>query len=108
MRVGRVRTRRSFVALRKRGSRGRDGLVQVTYLPADDGQVSAAYSVGRGTGTAVVRNRVRRRLRAAITELSPAPGTYLVGAGPGAGDLSYQALRAQLATAIATATKARR
>jgi ribonuclease P protein component len=101
VRVGRVRTRRSFAALRQRGVRARHGELQVTYLPADG--VSAAYAVGRSTGSAVVRNRVRRRLRAAIAELAPRPGTYLVTARAGAADLPYQDLREQLAAAIAEA-----
>jgi ribonuclease P protein component len=42
--------------------------------------------VGRVRGSAVRRNRVRRRLRAAVRRAEArgelAPGSYLVGAGP--------------------------
>jgi ribonuclease P protein component len=43
-----------------------------------------AYAVGKQTGTAVARNRLRRRLRAAVTHHRGRmrPGTaYLFGAG---------------------------
>jgi ribonuclease P protein component len=51
-------------------------------------------------GTAVVRNRVRRRCRAALAELDPRPGTYLVGTSPAAAETSYAALRDDLAAAL--------
>jgi ribonuclease P protein component len=106
MAIGRVRTRRAFDALREQGARARHGAVSVTYVPGTEG-VCAAYAVGRATGSAVTRNRVRRRLRAAIAELAPASGTYLVGAGPKAVDLPYQQLRDQLGAAIAQVTTGR-
>lgn len=44
----------------------------------------------------MVRNRLRRRLRAVVSELAPrlAPGAYLVGAGPEAASLSFGELQA--------------
>jgi ribonuclease P protein component len=47
-------------------------------------------------GTAVVRNRLRRRLRALVAELAPPSGTYLVVATPAAAGLSFAELRAEL------------
>ena len=51
-----------------------------------------AYAVGRNVGPAVVRNRVRRRLRAAVVEhreqLQPGHG-YLLRARPGAASNTY-------------------
>lgn len=50
--------------------------------------VRMAYAVGRRTGSAVVRNRVRRRLRAVFADLARPPrclvpgGAILVAAGP--------------------------
>lgn len=59
-----------------------------------------AYAVGKRVGGAVVRNRVRRRLRAAVarhrSELQPG-AAYLVAAGPAAATASF----AELDTAVA-------
>lgn len=54
-----------------------------------------AFAVGRSVGNAVARNRVRRRLRAAIDTHAArlvAGGLYLVEAAPGAADLTYSEL----------------
>ena len=54
-----------------------------------------AFSVPRSVGNAVIRNRVRRRLRAAVREHAPAlePGAaYVVRAAPGAEDVPYTQL----------------
>lgn len=59
-----------------------------------------AYAVSRAVGPAVVRNRVRRRLRAAVRELAPAPGDYLVSASPSAAGASFSQLRGHLAAAL--------
>jgi ribonuclease P protein component len=51
---------------------------------ATPGSARLAYAVGRRSGGAVARNRVRRRLRAALGQHTPQlrPGAaYLVGAG---------------------------
>jgi ribonuclease P protein component len=63
--------------------------------------VRLAFAVGRPVGTAVVRNRVRRRLRAAFAELDPAPGTYLLSAAPAAAHRSYAELRHDVAAGLA-------
>ncbi|MBA2280853.1 MAG: ribonuclease P protein component, partial [Acidimicrobiia bacterium] len=83
MAIGRVGTRAAFSALSQRGVRSRAGVVRLTWLPAEPGDesttppVRVAYAIGRPVGTAVVRNRLRRRLRAAMAELAPESGTYL-------------------------------
>jgi ribonuclease P protein component len=55
-------------------------------VPGDDAGCRLAFAVPRRVGTAVVRNRVRRRLRAGFAELAAAgavpSGTYLLGVGP--------------------------
>jgi ribonuclease P protein component len=58
-----------------------------------------AFAIGRSVGTAVRRNRVRRRLRAILRELAGRPdaplgaGSYLVTVRPAVTTLSYQELR---------------
>lgn len=82
----RITDRRAFEDLRRQGRRVRRGPLTVTWLPPAAGAATpprAAFAVGKGTGGAVIRNRVRRRLRAALrARLAdgrlPA-GTYLLG-----------------------------
>lgn len=101
MRIGRVRTRAGFAALAASRRRARCGVVRVSAVlgePAD--RAAVAYAVARSVGPAVVRNRVRRRLRAAVAELDPAAGTYLVAVTPAAAATPYAALRDDLAAAL--------
>jgi ribonuclease P protein component len=72
-------------------------------------EVRVAYAIGRRVGPAVVRNRLRRRLRAAAREIDVATGglptgAYLVSVGPEATQRSYGELRADLGSALAAAT----
>lgn len=85
----RISERRTFQELRRHGRRARRGPLTVTWLAAPDEappRTRAGFTIGKATGGAVVRNRVRRRLRAALRELLAAgrlaPGTYLLGGGP--------------------------
>ena len=95
-RLWRVRDRASFAALRRDGVRCRVGPLTVTRLPVEAGGSpvpAVAFAVGKPVGAAVARNRLRRRLRHLIAAADPAPGTYLVSAGPTAATLSDQELR---------------
>lgn len=80
--------------------------------PAADGPVKVGFAVGRPVGGAVVRNRVRRRLREAAARTLPVPsgGASLPGAGvamllvrtrPGVQDLGVDDLAGLLSTAWA-------
>ncbi len=64
-----------------------------------------AFAIGRKVGTAVVRNRLRRRLRDELAALGRAgllaPGAYLIGLAPAAAALDGAALRRHLRTALA-------
>ena len=72
----------------------------VTYLPDASTPPRVAYSVGKRVGPAVVRNRVKRRLRSVVAELGAAEGglptgsgAYLISVAPPAAALSYPQLR---------------
>lgn len=105
MALGRVREQRTFRLLRTAGTRGRSGPVTVIALLDHAAErPCAAFAVGRRVGPAVVRNRVRRRLRAIATELDLAPGAYLVAAGPDCVGLPYDQLRRHVTAAITSAT----
>lgn len=78
----------------------------VTYLPSPATEPPrVAFAVGRALGPAVVRNRMRRRLRAITRELAAAPGglppgSYLIGVRPPAAALDYVGLRASVERAV--------
>lgn len=93
--------RRTFVQLRST-RRVRRGPVTVAWVRSGTSP-QVAYAVTRKVGGAVVRNRVRRRLRSATSELAPhlSPGAYLIGAGgPEAAAVSYQTLTTSLRRAL--------
>lgn len=64
-----------------------------------------AFALSRHRGTAVVRNRLRRRLRALFREFATdlAPGRYLVGVRVAAATLTYRQTRAELKRLLSTA-----
>jgi ribonuclease P protein component len=91
------------VELRRAGRRVRRGPVSVTFVAGgSDEPPRVAYAVGRRVGSAVRRNRLRRRLRAVVADLAPEmrPGAYLVGAAPAAADLPYGELKAVVSQAL--------
>jgi ribonuclease P protein component len=109
--IGRISDRATFDALRREGRRAQRGSVTVVFLPPDDEPggatspgVRVAYSTGRQVGPAVVRNRVRRRLRAALRDLDRergglVPGAYLVLVRPDAAGADYAELKRSLGMA---------
>ena len=100
--IWRVDRRDTFEALRD-ARRRRQGPLTLSWVPGDPGAPPrVAYTVGRRVGSAVVRNRLRRRLRMLIRESAPMlrPGAYLIGAGPAAVQLSYGDLRRTLVIAL--------
>ncbi|MHB8467639.1 MAG: ribonuclease P protein component, partial [Acidimicrobiales bacterium] len=92
-----ISDRATFVALH-RARRVRRGLLSVARvddpLAGRDGAPRVAYAVGRQVGGAVVRNRVRRRLRELARRSDLASGAWLVSAAAGAGDVSFSTLAA--------------
>lgn len=106
--VWRISGRASFVALRRGAQRGRCGPISVAFTRADGISVPrVGYAVGRRAGKAVERNRIRRRLRAAVAELEAGlgPGSYLVSASREAGGLSYEELKQKLTRAMTLASQ---
>jgi ribonuclease P protein component len=113
--IGRIGDRATFDALRRDGRRARRDPVTVLFLPdagaGAGGGVRVAYSVGRRVGTAVDRNRVRRRLRAAMRDVASEvggglrSGAYLVLARPEAGMAPYPELRRSLREACNEAAR---
>jgi ribonuclease P protein component len=68
--------------------------------------MSVAFSLSRALGPAVVRNRLRRRLRSILREseaMLPG-GMMLIGATPAAVELTFDQLRMELSQLIMTAT----
>jgi ribonuclease P protein component len=91
-----IRDRATFAAVRS-ARRVRSGPLTVSFIqgnPAEPPRV--AYAIGSKVGGAVVRNRLRRRLRSVVRSLGPQlrPGAYLIGAAPTAAGLSVEELRA--------------
>jgi ribonuclease P protein component len=80
----RIRDRRDFARFRTDARRCHAGLLWCSFRPdADAVPPRVAYAIGRAVGPAVVRNRVRRRLRALVTKEAKRglpPGWYLFGA----------------------------
>jgi ribonuclease P protein component len=75
-----IRDRESFVRLRREGRRVRiDPLWCSFVLIPDLDRPQVAFAIGRAVGPAVVRNRLRRRLRAILGSSVVPPGLYLVG-----------------------------
>ena len=80
----------------------------VVHLPGT-GEVRVAFAIGRRVGPAVVRNRLRRRLRAAVRDLDRstggvATGAYLISLRPEAAQHSYRELHHDLSRALAAVT----
>lgn len=103
--IWRVRDRSTFKALRASRHRSRQGPITVTWVPGTAGAPPrVAYAVGRRIGGAVVRNRLRRRLRAAARDAGLAPGAYLVSAAPPAAHMTFGELRDSVSAAARALT----
>jgi len=101
--IWRIRDRQTFIQLRRDGRRFRRGPITVTFVDGTpDVPPRVAFAVGRKVGGAVVRNRLRRRLRAILAELATSlrPGAYLISAAPAAADMTFGELRNTVSEAL--------
>ena len=95
--IWRIRGRAAFRRLSAEGRRTRAGALWCTYvLDPSASPPRVAFALGRALGPAVVRNRLRRRLRVLLSASSLPAGLYLVGATPAAVERSFDALRTDL------------
>ena len=101
-----VRGRATFAALAGAKRHARNAITVRCVPGRTDRAPRVAYGVGRAVGGAVERNRVRRRLRAAVTshrsQLEPGRA-YLLGASPAAAGMSFAELEAAVGQLLATA-----
>lgn len=83
---------RDFARVRRRGRSASGPLIALYVLPVRPPDVRVGFSVSKKVGKAVIRNRVKRRLREAVRHELPSirPGTELVFiARPAAAGASY-------------------
>ena len=110
----RLRRSADFAAAIRGGRRAGRGTVVVHLLleePAQASTARAGFVVSKAVGNAVVRNKVRRRLRHLVRPLLgdlPAGSMMVVRALPASAEASFEALDADLASALAAARKPRR
>jgi ribonuclease P protein component len=109
--TGRIRSQETFQSLRRPTGRARSGAVRAAFVPPDSVHTYpfplVGYTIGRHCGSAVRRNRIRRRLRAAVTMTSAelSAGSYLVGADPEVQSLAFPHLAAAVREAMTQAAQ---
>ena len=99
--IDRVRERDAFVRLRHDGVRVRTDPLWCSFvLDPDLVPPQVAFAIGRAVGSAVSRNRLRRRLRAVLADCDVPPGLYLVGARTPACEHTFDELQMRVASLL--------
>ena len=102
--VERLKQRRDFAAVYRQGRRYRGDLLMLRVLRTDAKASRVGLTAGKALGNAVIRNRVKRRLREAYRSLPVASGWDLVlNARGGAQDAGFQQLRRSISELMADA-----
>ncbi len=97
----RLRRRADFAAVYRSGRVEGNRLLVVRVRPGPEGPARFGFAVSKVVGGAVVRNRIKRRLRAACDTLRVAEGLdIVVGARVTAANADYAGLRQSLATLL--------
>jgi ribonuclease P protein component len=98
-----LRSKRDFAAFQDQSRSRAHTLVVVRYRPNGLGRDRFGISTGKRVGGAVVRNRVRRRVREALRKLDRSPSSgwdILVVARPASAEASYRDLAEALERTI--------
>lgn len=96
-----LRDGRDFRRVYAEGRRARSNGVTAWAAAAREGEGRVGIVVPGSVGTAVVRNRIKRRLRAVVRELGPERGGDVVlRADHTAGSLPYQELEKHVKVAL--------
>ncbi len=95
--AARLRKSADFRDVRKRGRRVSDRLMTFDSAPSDGDATRFGLVVSKRVGGAVTRNKVKRRLRGALSSLDVLPGyDIVVSARPAAADADYHMLLSSL------------
>ena len=103
--IGRIRERHAFVRLGRHGTRIRRSALWCSWCPDPESTAtSVAFAINRAYGPAVIRNRLRRRLRSILRELDriePLPPILLlIGARHPVTEHTFDQLRQELGAMI--------
>jgi ribonuclease P protein component len=101
--IGALSARKDFREVYARGRRTRRDGVTVIGAPstAGGGESRVGFVVPRSVGTAVVRNRIRRRLRAVFAQVAPVAGFDVVVRGEAqVAEIEFQQLVGEVRRAL--------